>query len=77
MSNLTLSTTTLLAGAQIQQVGKDQEPIDLSQPENLQAYFKDLGSFFVAVTEDKEGTVYGHANLESAPVLPYGTVAAS
>jgi len=35
--------TNVAAGTQIRQLGKDQEPIDLSQPDNEKAFMEDMG----------------------------------
>jgi hypothetical protein len=34
--------TNMAAGTQIRQIGKDQEPIDLSDQKNVDAFMKDM-----------------------------------
>jgi hypothetical protein len=44
--------TNVAAGTQIRQVGKDEEPIDLSKDENVQAFMKDMGTWGQKMQED-------------------------
>jgi hypothetical protein len=37
--------TNVTAGTQIRQVGNDEEPIDLSKQENMEAFLKDMGTW--------------------------------
>ena len=37
--------TNVAAGTQIRQVGNDEEPIDLSKQENVEAFLKDMGTW--------------------------------
>ena len=68
--------TNVAAGTQIRQVGKDQEPIDLSQEENEQAFMKDMGSWAEKMGQDSEMNGYGYVDIMSAKPVPYGTVSA-
>ncbi|TKA63579.1 hypothetical protein B0A49_07474 [Cryomyces minteri] len=68
--------TNVAAGTQIRQVGKDQEPIDLSQEENEKAFMKDMGAWGQKMAEDTSMVGYGYIDLESISPKPYGTVAA-
>jgi 2,4-dienoyl-CoA reductase-like NADH-dependent reductase (Old Yellow Enzyme family) len=62
--------TSMVAGAQITQVGKDQEPIDMSREENKNAFMKDVQAFMKKMSEDKEGKEYGHIVVSQKPA-PY------
>ncbi|PQE19278.1 hypothetical protein CJF31_00009361 [Rutstroemia sp. NJR-2017a BVV2] len=62
--------TSMIAGAQITQVGKDQEPIDMSRQENKDAFMKDVEAFMKKMGEDKEGKEYGHIAVSQKPA-PY------
>lgn len=46
--------TNVAAGTQIRQVGKDQEPIDLSDQQNLDAFMKDMKAWGEKLGGDKE-----------------------
>lgn len=68
--------TNVAAGTQIRQIGKDQEPIDLSKEENLQAFMKDMGAWADKMGKDSAMQSYGYVDIESAASIPYGTVSA-
>jgi hypothetical protein len=68
-------TTNVAAGTQIRQLGKDQQPIDLSVQENLEAFQKDVGTWSKGFEEDKEGSKYGYVDIDSIPSVPYGGAA--
>ncbi|KAF1972104.1 FMN-linked oxidoreductase [Bimuria novae-zelandiae CBS 107.79] len=67
--------TNVAAGTQIRQLGKDQQPIDLSDPKNLEAFGKDVGKWMQGLQEDDEGKKYGYVDLESVLAVPYGSAA--
>ncbi|KAH6642032.1 hypothetical protein C7974DRAFT_408625 [Boeremia exigua] len=67
--------TNVAAGTQMRQVGKDQEPIDLSRQENLDAFKKDMGAWGAKMAQDKELRHYGYIDLETAQAVPYGAAA--
>jgi 2,4-dienoyl-CoA reductase-like NADH-dependent reductase (Old Yellow Enzyme family) len=68
--------TNVIAGSQIRQIGKDQEPIDMGKQENVDAFMKDMGAWAKKMGEDKEGKCVGFVDIESVKAVPYGTVAA-
>ena len=69
--------TNVAAGTQIRQVGRDQEPIDLSKQENVDAFMKDMGSWGQKMQEDAASmNMYGYVDITSAKTQPYGTVEA-
>jgi 2,4-dienoyl-CoA reductase-like NADH-dependent reductase (Old Yellow Enzyme family) len=69
--------TNVAAGTQIRQVGKDEEPIDLSKDENVQAFMKDMGTWGQKMQEDASSmNLYGYVDIQSAKSQPYGTVQA-
>jgi hypothetical protein len=67
--------TNVAAGTQIRQLGKDHEPIDLSKQENLEAFQKDMGTWFTGLSQDTKLEKYGYIDLETAQAAPYGVVA--
>jgi 2,4-dienoyl-CoA reductase-like NADH-dependent reductase (Old Yellow Enzyme family) len=67
--------TNIAAGTQIRQVGKDQEPIDLSVQRNVDAFMKDMQAWGEKMGSDKEMKEYGYVDLSQA-AKPYGTVSA-
>ncbi|KAH7371969.1 hypothetical protein BKA66DRAFT_468947 [Pyrenochaeta sp. MPI-SDFR-AT-0127] len=67
--------TNVAAGTQIRQLGKDQQPIDLSDEKNLEGFMKDVGTWSQGLAEDKDGSRYGFVDIESIPSVPYGGAA--
>jgi 2,4-dienoyl-CoA reductase-like NADH-dependent reductase (Old Yellow Enzyme family) len=65
--------TNVAAGTQIRQVGKDQNPIDLSKQENVDAFMKDMGTWGAKLANDSEKLNYGYIDITSAAPVPYGT----
>jgi 2,4-dienoyl-CoA reductase-like NADH-dependent reductase (Old Yellow Enzyme family) len=63
--------TNVASGTQIRQLGKDQQPIDLSVKENLEAFQKDVGTWSKGFENDKEGNMYGYVDIERVPGVPY------
>ncbi|EPE27258.1 FMN-linked oxidoreductase [Glarea lozoyensis ATCC 20868] len=63
--------TNVAAGTQIRQIGKDQEPIDLSVQENVDAFKKDMETWGKKLGGDKEMNEYGYVDLSQA-AKPYG-----
>jgi len=64
--------TSIASGAQISQLGKDQQPIDLSDQRNLEAFQKDVGTWMKGLQEDTTGRKYGNVDINSIPAVPYG-----
>jgi 2,4-dienoyl-CoA reductase-like NADH-dependent reductase (Old Yellow Enzyme family) len=64
--------TNMAAGTQIRQIGKDQEPIDLSDQKNVDAFMKDMEAWGEKMGNDKELKEYGYIDLSQA-AKPYGT----
>ncbi|KAF2133830.1 FMN-linked oxidoreductase [Dothidotthia symphoricarpi CBS 119687] len=69
--------TNVASGTQIRQMGKDQQPIDLSDEKNFEAFQKDMGTWGKGMAEDKTGSKYGYVDIESVQAVPYGTAAAA
>jgi 2,4-dienoyl-CoA reductase-like NADH-dependent reductase (Old Yellow Enzyme family) len=69
-------TTVVVARAQIKQVGKDQEPTDMSVQENVDAFLKDMGTWTENVKLGVD-RVDGIVDLMSVKAIPYGSVAAA
>jgi 2,4-dienoyl-CoA reductase-like NADH-dependent reductase (Old Yellow Enzyme family) len=67
--------TNVAAGTMIRQVGKDQEPIDLSVKENVDAFFQDVQTWGQGMASDKEMNSYGYVDL-SQKAQPYGMASA-
>ncbi|KAH8750240.1 hypothetical protein F5882DRAFT_454649 [Hyaloscypha sp. PMI_1271] len=67
--------TNVAAGTQIRQVGKDQEPIDLSDQKNVDGFKKDMEAWGKKLGDDKEMKKFGYIDLSQA-AKPYGTVSA-
>lgn len=69
--------TNVIAGSQIRQLGKDQEPMDASKQENIEAFMKDMGHWSEEMSKDKNMEKFGYIDFENVQAVPYGTVAAS
>jgi hypothetical protein len=67
--------TNMIAGTLIRQIGKDQEPMDMSKKENVDAFFKDMESWGAKMAADKEQREYGYIDL-SQKARPYGVASA-
>lgn len=68
--------TNVVAGTQIRQIGKDQEPILMSDSENHEAFMKDMGTWGEKMANDSKVQNYGYIDLTSATAVPYGTASA-
>ncbi|OAP59552.1 hypothetical protein AYL99_06850 [Fonsecaea erecta] len=66
---------TVIAGSQMKQVGRGQEPIDMSVQENVDAFMKDMGAWAQKMASG-DASNYGYVDIESAQARPYGTTAA-
>ena len=67
--------TNVAAGSQIKQIGRDQEPIDLSIETEVEAFNKDMGTWSEKMANNKDGWNYGFIDFENAKVLPYAAPA--
>ncbi|KAF2154191.1 FMN-linked oxidoreductase [Myriangium duriaei CBS 260.36] len=67
--------TNVAAGTQIRQLGKDQEPIDLSNEENEKGFMQDMKKWGEMMGSDKTGEKFGYVDIESIKGVPYGTAA--
>ncbi|KAI6934172.1 FMN-linked oxidoreductase [Hortaea werneckii] len=72
LDNDNFGITNVAAGTQIRQMGKDQEPIDLSKGENVDAFMKDMGTWADKMGKDSEMQNYGYIDISSAAAVPYG-----
>jgi 2,4-dienoyl-CoA reductase-like NADH-dependent reductase (Old Yellow Enzyme family) len=63
--------TNALAGTQMGQIGKDQQPLDASDPATAQAFGKDLGVFMQTLGEDKDMEITGFVKLVNVAVEPF------
>jgi len=66
--------TNVIAGSQIRMIGKDQEPIDLSQESNEKAFEKDMGHWAEVMSHDTGMYSFGYIDIESIKPNPYGVV---
>lgn len=66
-----LQLTTVAAGVQIRQLGKDEQPVDLSVQENVDGFMTDMSAWVGRLKADTEMQEYGYMDL-SAKAIPYG-----
>lgn len=64
--------TNVAAGSQIRQIGKDQEPLDLSQEKYEKAFFQDMGTWSDKMANDTQMYGYGYVDFTSVQAKPYG-----
>jgi ASC-1-like (ASCH) protein len=69
------ASTNQAAGTMIRQVGKDEEPIEMSKKENVDTFFKDLETWGKKMAGDKEQKEYRYIYL-SHKEQPYGVASA-
>ncbi|KAH8724729.1 hypothetical protein GQ44DRAFT_708182 [Phaeosphaeriaceae sp. PMI808] len=67
--------TIIVAGTQIRQLGKNHQPIDLSDEKNFEGFQKDVGVWTQGMQDDKNRSKYGFADIESVKAVPYAGVA--
>lgn len=68
--------TNVAAGTQIRQVGKDQEPIDLSKQENVDAFHRDMEAWGKKMADDAtKMDLYGYVDIVSQEASAYGSAA--
>lgn len=67
--------TNLAAGSLIRQVGKDEEPSDMSDRKNVEAFFKDVETWGKNMAEEKSMSAYGYVDLSQKGQL-YGVASA-
>ena len=56
----------------IKMVSKDQEPFDLSQKENIDMFFKSMGSWQDNMSKDEGQYCYGYVDIEGFKPNVYG-----
>lgn len=64
--------SNLVAGTQIRQVGKNENPINMSLEQNVAAFFKDMGAWAEKMAKDEKMTSYGYVDITSVAAIPYG-----
>ncbi|KAL9043243.1 MAG: hypothetical protein Q9214_003566, partial [Letrouitia sp. 1 TL-2023] len=64
--------TNVAAGSQIRMIGRDQEPIDLSQEKYQEAFFKDMGNWSEKMAHDTGMYSFGFVDVNSIKPNPYG-----
>ena len=69
--------TNFLAGTQMRQIGKDQEPLDASDGEVAEGFQKDFDKFMELSKKDANLEIWGYADLENVTAVPYGSAAGS
>ncbi|KAJ9133389.1 NADH oxidase 1 [Pleurostoma richardsiae] len=65
--------TNVAAGTQIRLVGKDKEPIDMSQDKYVFAFMQSMENWSEELANNKDGTKYGYVDIEGVELNPYGT----
>ncbi|KAB2578889.1 NADH-dependent flavin oxidoreductase nadA [Lasiodiplodia theobromae] len=63
--------SNVVAGSQMRQLGKDHEPIDMSDEENEKAFMKDLGAWGEKMAKDSDMVHCGFVDIESVKPIPY------
>lgn len=68
MDPLEFGTTALAAAAQIKQISRGRDPIDLTQKENVTYLLAQLKHWYEGMLADTDGTQYELMDLDGAPV---------
>ena len=63
--------TNVAAGSQIKQIGREQEPVDLSDESEVEAFNKDMGKWGEKMANNQDGWNYGFIDFENTKVAPY------
>ena len=53
-------------------VGRDQQPLDLSQEKSIKLIQESMGLWRERMQNDKQGNMYGYPDLLDLKPLPYG-----
>jgi hypothetical protein len=72
-----LAISITLGAAQIKQIGKDQQPLDGSDPEAIEGFKKDLEAYMGKMMADSGLELSQTVDIVSVPALPYGGAAGS
>ncbi|KAL9129239.1 MAG: hypothetical protein Q9217_002251 [Psora testacea] len=64
--------TIVAAGSQMRMIGKDQEPVDLSQEKYEQAFMKAMGDWADVMAQDTGMYSFGFLDIDSIRPHPYG-----
>lgn len=65
--------TNVVAGTQIRQLGKDQEPMDGSDEKNVKAFQQDMQEWMEGMQSDKDMSKFGYIDLHAVQAVPYGS----
>jgi hypothetical protein len=64
-------TTNFIAGSQMRQIAKDQEPFDASNPAEMGGFQKDAQKYLEKAAKDVNMELFGYADLENVKAEPY------
>jgi hypothetical protein len=65
--------TAVISGAQMPQIGRDEQPIDMSKVENVEGFMRDMRAWREEMREDRERREkFGGVVVRSVDLLPYG-----
>ena len=64
--------TNVASGTFIRMVGRDQEPVDLSQEQYEKAFMESMGHWSELMSGDSEGYRYGYIDMQGIKPNPYG-----
>ncbi|KAH0439145.1 hypothetical protein CcaCcLH18_02940 [Colletotrichum camelliae] len=65
--------TNMLAGTQMRLVGKDKEPLDVSQEKYKEVFEKSLQKWAQGMAENSDGAKFGYIDIEGTTLQPFGT----
>lgn len=71
------SVTLVTNCCRIRLVGKDKEPLDLTQDKHLEVFQKSMEQWGKEMGEDKNNSKYGYVDILGTELKPYGTPYAS
>lgn len=65
--------STMAAGTQMRLIGKDKEPLDLSQDKYNDIFMASLQQWSEKMANNKDGSMYGFLDVEGLELEPFGT----
>ncbi|KUI61518.1 Putative 12-oxophytodienoate reductase 4 [Cytospora mali] len=65
--------SNVAAGTQIRLVGKDKEPLDLSQDKHMEIFTASMQKWAEGMAKNEDGSKYGFVDIEGVELQPYGT----
>lgn len=63
----------MLTGIRIRLVGKDKQPLDMSQDKYKNAFMESVGKWSEMMASNKDGSKYGYVDIGGVDLQTFGT----